>query len=164
MAKKKEPELEQYTQELWDTIMRIIHGFRTGIAGQEEIELTFPQIILLIELQKTGTCSMGELSQRLHITQGVATRMVDRLLEKGMVERERGAEDRRVVLVATTRKGGGIAREIETLNREKMAELLRAVPKKERADLLALLKEIERQFEKEETPRRVEPQRNESNA
>ena len=119
MTKKKETELEQYTQELWDTIMRIIHGFRTGIAGDEDIELTFPQIMLLIELQRTGTCSMGELSHRLGITQGVATRMVDRLLERGMVERERDAEDRRVVRVTPTKKGSGIARDIEKLNRDK---------------------------------------------
>jgi DNA-binding MarR family transcriptional regulator len=152
MTKNKEAELEQYTQELWDTIMRIIHGFRTGITSDEDIELTFPQTMLLMELQMTGTCSMGELSQRLGISQGVATRMVDRLLEKDMVERERGADDRRVVWVKLTNKGGGLARDIEKINRDKMKELFRLVPAKERADLLALLKEIERQFEKEKTP------------
>jgi DNA-binding MarR family transcriptional regulator len=152
MTKNKETELEQYTQELWDTIMRIIHGFRTGIIADEDIELTFPQIMLLMELRRTGTCSMGELSQRLGITQGVATRMVDRLLEKGMLERERDAEDRRVVRVTPTKKGSDVARDIEKLNRDKMKELFGLVPAKERADLLALLKEIERQFEKEGTP------------
>ncbi|RJP27742.1 MAG: MarR family transcriptional regulator [Actinobacteria bacterium] len=152
MAKKKDAELARYTQELWDTIMRIIHGFRTGIAADEDVELSFPQIILLMELQRSGTCSMGELSQRLHITQGVATRMVDRLLEKGMVERERGADDRRVVLVTPTKKGTCVAQDIERLNREKMVEIFQSVSEKERADLLALLKEIEKRFEKEGTP------------
>jgi DNA-binding MarR family transcriptional regulator len=152
MAKKKEPELERYTQELWDTIIRIIHGFRTVIATDEDVELTFPQVMLLMELQRTGTCSMGELSQRLHITQGVATRMVDRLLEKGVVERERSADDRRVVLVTPTKKGIGIARDTERLNREKMKELFQRVPDDEREGFLAFLKEIERQFETEETP------------
>ncbi len=145
-------ELESYTQELWDTIMHIIHGFRTGIAADEGVELSFPQIMLLMELQRCGNCSMGELSQRLRITQGVATRMVDRLLEKGMVERERGEDDRRVVRVKTTQKGSAIAQGVEKLNREKMQELFRHVPAKERADLLALLKEIEQRFEKEGTP------------
>jgi DNA-binding MarR family transcriptional regulator len=152
MAKNKDPELERYTQELWDTIMRIIHSFRTVITSDEDIELTFPQTMLLMELQMTGTCSMGELSQHLGITQGVATRMVDRLLEKGVVERERGADDRRVVRVKLTKKGAGLARDIEKINRGKMKELFRVVPAKERSDLLALLKEIERQFEKEGTP------------
>ncbi len=152
MTKKKDTAMEQYTQELWDTIMRIIHGFRTGIIADEDFELTFPQTMMLMELRRTGACSMGELSHRLGISQGVATRMVDRLLEKGMVERERDADDRRVVRVTPTKKGGGLARDIEKLNRGKMEELFKLVPAKERADLLALLKEIERQFEKEGTP------------
>ncbi|MBN2026042.1 MAG: MarR family transcriptional regulator [Actinobacteria bacterium] len=155
MAKKEETELEHYTRELWDTIIRIIHGFRTGIAGGEDAEaaeLTFSQIMLLMDLRRSGTSSMGELSRRLRINQGVATRMVDRLLEKGMVERERDTDDRRVVLVSATKKGSSIVQDVERLNREKMTELFKLVPKKERADLLALLKEIEKQFEKEGTP------------
>jgi len=155
MTKKKETELEQYTQEMWDTIIRIIHGFRTSISGGEDAEsaeLTFPQIMLLMELQRSGTSSMGELSKRLRINQGVATRMVDRLLEKGMVDRERDTDDRRVVLVSPTKKGSGVARDIEKLNREKMVELFQSVSARERADLLALLKEIEKRFEKEGTP------------
>jgi len=155
MTKKKETELEQYTQEMWDTIIRIIHGFRTSISGGEDAEsaeLTFPQIMLLMELQRSGTSSMGELSKRLRINQGVATRMVDRLLEKGMVDRERDTDDRRVVLVSPTKKGSGVARDIEMLNREKMVELFQSVSARERADLLALLKEIEKRFEKEGTP------------
>ena len=152
MAKRESAELERYTKELWDTIILIIHGFRASVTMGEDTELTFPQIMLLMELQRSGTCSMGELSKRLRITQGVATRMVDRLLEKGMVERERDTDDRRVVLVSPTQKGSVIARDIEKLNREKMVELFRLVPAKEREDLLALLKEIERQFEKEGKP------------
>ncbi len=152
MTNKKEAELERFTSELWDSIMRIIHGFRTGITADEDFELTFPQAMLLMELQRRGTCSMGELSQRLRITQGVATRMVDRLLEKDMVERERGEDDRRVVLVNVTKKGSRIARDIEKSNREKMKEVFRRLPNEERTELLELLKEIERRFETEETP------------
>ena len=152
MAKMHDRELEGYTQDLWDTIMRIIHNFRAGTAEWEEAGLTFAQAMFLLELRKAGRCSMGELSQRLGITQGVATRMVDRLLEKGMVERARGEKDRRVVLVKATEKGSAVARGIEELNRGKMQELFRHVPAKERTDLLALLKEIERRFEKEGTP------------
>ncbi len=152
MAESREAELERYTQELWDTIIRIIHGFRTGIAMEEGVELTFPQIMLLIELQKCGTCNMGELSQRLRVTQGVATRMVDRLLEKDVVERERGEGDRRVVMVKPTRKGSEIALGIERLNRGKIQELFRHVSTGDRTGFLALLKEIEQRFEKEGAP------------
>ena len=151
MAKMNDRELEAYTQDLWDTIIRIIHNFRTGMTEWEEFGLTFPQAMLLLELQKAGRCSMGELSQRLRITQGVATRMVDLLLEKGLVERSRDKMDRRLVLVAATKKGAMIARDTEKANRRKMGELLNAVPARERDYLLEFLKRLELEFEKEET-------------
>jgi DNA-binding MarR family transcriptional regulator len=151
MAKTNDPELDKYTQDLWDTIMRIIHNFRAGSMPLEEAGLTFPQTMLLLELQKGDRLSMGELSQRLQITQGVATRMVDLLLEKGLVERSRDQADRRVVMVAPTAKGAGIARQLEKYNRNKMAEVLAAFPEKEREYLLEFLKGLQRQFEKEVT-------------
>jgi MarR family transcriptional regulator, organic hydroperoxide resistance regulator len=151
MAKMKDPELELYTQELWDTLMRIINNFRAGMAAWEKVGLTFPQTMLLLELQKVGLCSMGELAERLRITQGVATRMVDLLLDKGLVDRRRDKTDRRMVMVSPSGEGTRIAREIERVNRRKMGELLNAVPGKERDDLLSFLKGLERQFEKEGT-------------
>jgi DNA-binding MarR family transcriptional regulator len=151
MAKNKDSELDQYTQELWDTIMRLIHSFRTSMSTIEEIEITFPQTMLLLELYKAGEFNMGELAQRLRISQGVATRMVDRLLERGLVERSRDEEDRRIVIVVPTQQGARIAREIEAVNKEKIGELLQAIPAKERTYLLELFNGLERQFEKEET-------------
>jgi len=151
MTKIKDPEMDRYTQDLWDTIIRIIHNFRAGHMALEKAGLTFPQTMLLLELQKGGRLSMGELSQRLGITQGVATRMVDLLLEKKLLERSRDKTDRRVVFVALSRKGAGIARQIEEYNRGKMGEVLAAVPEQEREYLLEFLRGLERQFEKDGT-------------
>jgi len=149
MAKTIDDELEQYTRDLWNTIMRIIHSFRSGSVLREDIELSLPQALLLLELNEAGTISMSELSRRLKVTQGVATRMMDRLLEKGMVERERDKVDRRVVLVATSQKGQELAGEMERTNKMKIKELFTAVPKKEREDFLKVLKDLEQQFELE---------------
>ena len=149
MAKIIDDELEQYTRDLWNTIMRIIHSFRSGSVLKEDIELSFPQALLLLELNEAGTISMSELSRRLQVTQGVATRMVDRLLEKDMVERERDKVDRRVVLVTLAPKGKKLAGEMERINKMKIKELFKAVPEKEREDFLKVLKGLEQQFELE---------------
>ncbi len=143
--------MERYTQELWDTIMRIIHSFRSGMGTWEEMGLTFPQSMLLLVLRREGRISMGELSQGLRVTQSVATRMVDLLLEKGLVERGRDDSDRRLVMVALSAEGANIARQIEEYNQRKMSEALAAVPSDEREDLLRLLKRLQLQFEKEGT-------------
>lgn len=153
MARKTDPELERYTRELWETALQLVHGFRSAMSVPEEMELTFPQTMLLLELRGTGGCSMGELARHLRVTQGVATRMVDRLVDKGLVERKRDVADRRVVLVAPTAEGEAIARHIEVVNRGKIMRLLAEVPEKERGDQLAFLKGMLRQLEKEEAAR-----------
>jgi len=149
MARNIDSELEEYTCDLWNTIMRIIHNFRSGGVLKEDVELSLPQALLLLELNEAGSLSMSELSRRLQVNQGVATRMVDRLLEKGMVDRERDRVDRRVVLVAPSRKGKKLAEEMERVNKAKIKELFQAVSRKEREDFLKFLKGLERQFEEE---------------
>ncbi len=150
MATISDLEPERCTQELWHTLLRIMHDFRAGIGAEGEMNLSFPQTILLLELHGGGRMSMGELSQRLRISKGATTRMVDLLLEKGLVERGRSEADRRMVMVSPSARGGEMARRIEQANRRKVGEALTAVPQEERASLLDLLKALQRQYEEEE--------------
>ncbi|MBU3091095.1 MarR family transcriptional regulator [Clostridium sp. CM028] len=49
--------------------------------------------------------TMSEAAQDIKITVGTLTTAIDKLLKKGYVNRKRGEEDRRSVMIALTRKG-----------------------------------------------------------
>ena len=49
--------------------------------------------------------TMTEVAQELKITLGTLTAAINKLLKKGYVDRKRGEEDRRSVMIALTRKG-----------------------------------------------------------
>mgnify|MGYP001576457187 CR=1 FL=1 len=49
--------------------------------------------------------TMSEVAQDLKITVGTLTTAINKLLKKGYVDRKRGEEDRRSVMIALTRKG-----------------------------------------------------------
>ena len=49
--------------------------------------------------------TMTEVAQELKITLGTLTAAINKLLRKGYVDRKRGEEDRRSVMIALTRKG-----------------------------------------------------------
>lgn len=49
--------------------------------------------------------TMSEVAQDLRITVGTLTTAINKLLKKGYVDRKRGEEDRRSVMIALTRKG-----------------------------------------------------------
>lgn len=149
-GKNMEDELEAYIQDLWNTIMRIMRKLRSSTLTEEDIELSPPQGLMLMELSRSGPLSMSELSQRLEVNQGVATRMVDRLLEKGLLERQRSSDDRRVVMVSASEKGTKITLRLEEENQDMMKELLQPVSREEREVLLALVKGIEQRLEQEQ--------------
>ena len=71
-----------------------------------DIELTMAQLRTLILLSQ-GPQRMGSMSRYLGTTLSSATSMVDRLVDKGLVERESDHDDRRVVKCRLTASGQG---------------------------------------------------------
>ena len=64
-------------------------------------------------LLKAGRASTAnELAREMDIDAGAITRMVDRLEAKGMIERVRSGEDRRVVNLSLTKAGDATAAEV----------------------------------------------------
>lgn len=78
----------------------------------ESLDISFLQWIALKVIRDGAAATAGELSRELAITTGATTRMIDVLENKGLVERDRGRVDRRVVHLAVTAKG---ADEVVTL-------------------------------------------------
>ena len=78
-----------------------------GAAMERDSGLSHPmfEVLLLVGAQPEGV-PMGELSRRLVLTSGGATRLVDRMVGAGLVARERSRDDRRVQVVTLTPDGG----------------------------------------------------------
>ncbi len=62
-------------------------------------ELSLPQLEVVKLVRKKGAVSMIELSEMLKVAPPSATTMVDRLVEKGILERRQSEVDRRKVIV-----------------------------------------------------------------
>jgi DNA-binding MarR family transcriptional regulator len=71
----------------------------------KEFGVTGPQLWALRTIYDDGQLSMGELSQRMYLHMSTVSGVVDRLEEKGYVERTRGEKDRRVVKISLTKAG-----------------------------------------------------------
>jgi len=67
--------------------------------------LTATQSMVLRWLTDRGPVPMGELAEALDITMAGATGLVDRMVQAGLLTRERSEADRRLVLVAPTKAG-----------------------------------------------------------
>ena len=76
--------------------------FRELLYGDE---LEMGQVDALDVLVERGACRMRELAAALRVDASTATRMVGRLVDQGLVERETDPDDARSVRVRMSRRG-----------------------------------------------------------
>jgi DNA-binding MarR family transcriptional regulator len=83
------------------------------------ISMTHFHVLTL--LRHHDAMPMGRLAEILDASMSSATGIIDRMEERGLVERVRVADDRRVVLVRSTTTGSGLVDEAELLRSDVMA-------------------------------------------
>ena len=86
--------------------------------------ISMAQLHILYTLQRTGEMTMSHLADILNVSLSNATGLIDRIEERGFVERTRVAEDRRVVLIRVTERGSRALEEIDALNEDLLRSVL----------------------------------------
>ncbi|MEY9848028.1 MarR family winged helix-turn-helix transcriptional regulator [Streptacidiphilus sp. MAP5-3] len=77
-----------------------------GAAMERESGISHPMFEVLLRLASAPEgATMGDLSRDAVLTSGGATRLVDRMVEAGLVRRERSRSDRRIQMVTITELG-----------------------------------------------------------
>ncbi len=100
------PQLELDNQlcfALYDASRAVVRAYGPLL---DELGLTYPQYITMLVLwESDGPVSMGDIGARLHLDSGTLTPLIKRLVQLGVVERERDAADERRVLISLTSQG-----------------------------------------------------------
>jgi MarR family 2-MHQ and catechol resistance regulon transcriptional repressor len=105
-SKKIWSEAEEKALRLWINLARCYVTFSRAVACKvAEYDLTAPQFGVLEALYHLGPLSLGELAEKLLVTGGNVTYVMDRLEAQDLVVRERSGDDRRVVRAHLTTKG-----------------------------------------------------------
>ncbi len=89
--------------------------------------------ILRILRGAKGRMNMHSVKERMIDRAPNATRLTDKLIAKGLVERERCEEDRRIVYVRISEKGLELLKQIDKQNKDDMADLTDRIPSEEAA-------------------------------
>jgi MarR family 2-MHQ and catechol resistance regulon transcriptional repressor len=106
--------------------------------------LTGAQLAILRTLAESGRdgVKLNEISQRLHVTSGNVTGLVDRLEEAGYLARLAHPEDRRVTLAVLTPAGRELFDEIYPSHVARIRQVLSALTAQEQTLLADLLGRI----------------------
>ncbi|WP_127490995.1 MarR family winged helix-turn-helix transcriptional regulator [Paenibacillus glycanilyticus] len=71
----------------------------------DDLDLTYPQYLVLLALWEHETMSVKDISEHLVLDSGTLTPMLKRMEAAGLVRRERSKEDERVLHIRITDKG-----------------------------------------------------------
>jgi MarR family 2-MHQ and catechol resistance regulon transcriptional repressor len=104
--------------------------------------LTGAEFGVLEALHHKGVLRLGEIQQKLLVTSGGITYLVDRLAAKGLVERRDCPEDRRVRYAALTAEGEALIRRIFPEHRKAVARALAGLGAAEQTQATALLRTL----------------------
>ncbi|BAC15414.1 transcriptional regulator [Oceanobacillus iheyensis HTE831] len=81
----------------------------------EELNVTYPQYIVLLVLWETDRISVKALGERLLLDSGTLTPMLKRMEEHGFIQRMRSKEDERIVEVVLTEQGKQAEKQAEKI-------------------------------------------------
>jgi DNA-binding MarR family transcriptional regulator len=106
------------------------------------LDLTAQQWIPLLLLDQRKAQTAAELSRCLGVDTSTTTRMLDRLEAKGLLERQRSAEDRRIINLVLTETGKTLAGKIPYVTAESLNLHLRDFSQAEFTELKRLLRKL----------------------
>jgi DNA-binding MarR family transcriptional regulator len=95
------------------------------------------------ELDVDGALTQNDLAARLRLQKSTISRLVDQLVDDGLVRRVQNPADRRSVLVELTAKGATRVARLHRARAEMFAELLRAIPPRDRRTVVQGLSLLE---------------------
>lgn len=121
-------------RELVDAFLRasraLVAVAARSLAGLED-EVTLPQFRVLVVLATQGTQRAADLASTLQVSPSTASRMVERLVRKGLVRRGRTKGDRRSVQLQLTDTGRQVVAEVGERRRAEIETILGHLPQEE---------------------------------
>ncbi len=144
---------------VWFRFLRLESRIQSTVAEQlRAIDLSVPQCDVLTTLTEAEGISQQELAQRLYVTKGNISGLLDRLERAGLVERRSTAADRRQYSIHLTASGRAAAERAIALQHALIAATLGRLPAEKIAEFETLLiatRDLVRAYRERETAGRA---------
>lgn len=111
MGKEKPSKLEQ---QLCFEVYKASSNFAKLYAKTlEPFQLTFPQYLVLLALWEEDHLQSKDIGNRLELGIGTLNPIINRMMERGWLEKKQSMEDKRASIISLTEKAKNAEKEIE---------------------------------------------------
>ena len=118
---------------------RLLVAISARSIAEVDDTLTFPQFRTLVILRTRGPVNLATLAGLLDVTPSTAGRMVDRLVDAGLIERRPHPESRRELIAELSAHGRDTVDAVTAKRRAEIAAIVATMPRAERHGLVRAL-------------------------
>ena len=104
--------------------------------------ITAPQLVSLMAIVEGGSVTSVDIARRVHLSPSTIVGVLDRLESKGLIQRERDVEDRRLVHITPTREGRLLASKTPFPLQFSLERALRQLSEREREDIAQTMERL----------------------
>ena len=121
-------------------IIRAIDVDSRKLASDHKI--TGPQMMCLMAVLERGTIKALDIAERVHFSPSTLVGVLDRLEAKGLIRRERNAEDRREVSIIATEAGRTLISRTPFPLQQSLGHALSRLPQRKREELAGWMERL----------------------
>jgi DNA-binding MarR family transcriptional regulator len=130
-----------------DTVLSLLRRIIRAVDLQSrrlsrEFGLTTPQMVVLQAIRDLGEVTTGRVSTAVSLSQATVTTILDRLEDRGLIERYRSRVDRRVVHSQLTAAGRAILRQAPPLLHVRFQERFAGLSRRKQREIIGALDEV----------------------
>jgi DNA-binding MarR family transcriptional regulator len=114
---------------------RVLVGVAARSLAAHADDVTLPQLRALVLVRGQGPMRLSELAAQLDIDTSTATRMVDRLVRKGLLTRKVEEADRRALRLTLSPMGRSLLRRMTEYRRREIRKILQLMNEEDRDHL-----------------------------
>jgi DNA-binding MarR family transcriptional regulator len=116
---------------------RLLVGLSARSIASVDESITMPQFRLLVVLSRRGPVKLTALAEHLGVNPSTVTRMIDRLIAVGLVDRQVSPTSRREVIIDLTDDGASVVARVTQQWRRDIARIVNRMPERQRTALVA---------------------------
>jgi DNA-binding MarR family transcriptional regulator len=126
---------EQCAQEMLEVVPMIMRAIRSQMRSHRTPDLSVPQFRTLNFLGRHQGASLSHVAEHIGLTRPSASKLIDGLVQRGLVSREGSLVDRRRVILGLTNQGGSTLRAARAAAQAELASRLATLPSGEQVSV-----------------------------
>jgi DNA-binding MarR family transcriptional regulator len=130
-------------RDVLDSLRRIVQVLReSSRRAEQQLGISGAQLFVLEKLVEVPSLSLNELAERTHTHQSSVSTVVGRLVERGLVVRQRAAKDARRLELALTARGRRMTVDTPGVVQNRLIRTIEELSPRSRRQLASLLREV----------------------